>query len=192
MLLSQYAEEEDLDRHLRCDWVETWGGWKEAEEALAECHDDDSRSNVAAEYVQRFSRVLLDNVNVTTKTDAVRRRELELTGKQLGFGLVHGNNECCADSLLQLLVVHQYVPQYASNAAIRKEACKKCRAFLKAHTDERLRPRQRTATGAIADATDEEHDRAFLQHDVHAEPVVRFFLNHFKSRRKLEPCGIAS
>ena len=57
-----------------------------------------------------------------------------------------------------------------------------CRAYLVNHEDERLRPRQRTETGEIAtDATDHEHDAAFLQHDVHAEPVIRFFLRHFNA-----------
>ena len=195
VLLSHYAAAEELHRALRLDWVRTWAGWREAESRLAECDDDESRNIVAAEYAQRLSRITSDNVRVVAKTDSARRRELRESGRHIGVGVVHGHNECCADSLLQLLAVRGFLPRDTAGdsrraRAIRKEACRRCRAYLVSHEDERLRPRERTHLGAIADATDAEHNRAYLQHDVHAEPVVRFFLRHFNAEGLLEPRGI--
>ena len=74
---------------------------------------------------------------------------------------------------------------------MRAAACRSCRVFLTSdEQDEALRPKQRTETGAVADALPSEHNRAYLQHDVHAEPVVRFFLRYFESERSIEPQGI--
>ena len=57
----------------------------------------------------------------------------------------------------------------------RRDACAACRAFLISHEDKRLRPCHRTDLGTIADAREDEHNSAFLQHDVHAEEIMRFF-----------------
>ena len=47
-----------------------------------------------------------------------------------------------------------------------------------------------TDLGAVADASDAEHDSAFLQHDVYAEAVMHFFLRHFGCARAFESRGV--
>ena len=101
-------------------------------------------------------------------------------GKLVGSGLVHNNNECCSDSLLrcsdslfQTLARHGFISSHLEHDAnARKQMCQAIRIHLVNHTDSELQPRMRTSTGAIADASDREHDSAFLQHDVHAEEIV--------------------
>ena len=72
----------------------------------------------------------------------------------------------------------------------RNLACAACRQYLRQHADERLHPRQRTAMGAIAAASDSEHGRSFLQHDVHGEAIVRFFLETFPGARFVPAAGL--
>ena len=106
-----------------------------------------------------------------------RRREVEQEGKHIGQGLVHLTNECCPDSLLQLLARKGFVSQhFVGDVGARLRACRALRALLIQHSDAELRPRQRTSTGAVADVPDANHDRAFLQHDVHGEEIVAFFV----------------
>jgi len=72
----------------------------------------------------------------------------------------------------------------------RNLACAACRQYLRQHADERLHPRQRTALGTIAEASHSEHGRAFLQHDVHGEAIVRFFLETFPGARLVPAAGL--
>ena len=81
-------------------------------------------------------------------------------------------------------------PQLAVDVAGRRAACRACRTFLNGHEDPQVRPRQRTATGAVAQVAEAVHRRAFLQHDLHAEPVMRFFLEHYGNGATLEPRGV--
>ena len=184
-LMSMYPAAEDLHRLLRLDWVREWAGWREAAAVLDQSMDDAQLEAAAGDYVQRFSRLVLQNSDVPGRSDRLRKSELVEQGKIIGVGLVHGNNECCADSLLQGMARQGFVPvEVGGNGrealCARREACVACRAFLIHHEDRRLHPRRRTAFGAIADASDYEHDSSFLQHDVHAEAIMRFFLRHFR------------
>ncbi len=109
----------------------------------------------------------------------------------MGVGWVHGNNECCADSLLQLLSRAGFVEgSLATDVSGRRKACSACRAHLINHENEQLHPKQRTSTGAVASVSDAEHDAAFLQHDVHAEAIVRFFVEMFSGVRPLPVEGL--
>ena len=134
---------------------------------------------------------MLQNVDLQHKSDSVRRQELEGLGKRVGRGLVHGQNDCCSDSLLQLLAHYGYVlGDLKANALARQHACSACRAHLNDSADDRLWPCVRTDTGEVANVSDELHARAYLQSDVHGEAVVRYFLQEFPSARALEPQGI--
>ena len=103
ILLSLLPNVVNLRRILRQDWIEEWRGWSTTRTMLQDCEEDRHSESVALECVQDFARISLQSVEVRCKIDAQRKRELEARGKILGVGLVHGNNECCADSMLQLL-----------------------------------------------------------------------------------------
>ena len=196
VLMSQYTSMLELNHTLHFDWVRTWEGWREAEQEIALCNDDADLNEVTKTYVQRFTRLVWNNYEVKAQTDAARKAELIQSGRRIGIGKVHGNNDCCADSLLQLLAHHAFVPvalkaDTRSSINGRKEACSACRAALVSHENERLHPRARLDNGTVnLQATDEEHNGAYLQHDVHAEFVVRFFLEYFSSSTPVEPRGI--
>ena len=54
-----------------------------------------------------------------------------------------------------------------------------------------MHPRARLDNNAVnSQATDEEHDGAYLQHVLHAEFAVRFFLDYFSNSLPLEPRGM--
>ena len=193
VLLSHYRSAEELYRILRLDCMRAWHGWREADAQLSDCGCDDEKEDVAAEFVRRLRKIVHENQHVTAQSDTARRQELRRMGKVFGIGAVHGHNECLADSLLQLLEAHAFLPQHLGKLSVsmRAAACRSCRGFLTSDDqEEALRPKQRTETGAVADALPSEHNRAFLQHDVHAEPVVRFFLRYFESESSIEPQGI--
>jgi hypothetical protein len=191
VLVSQYGDETSLHGLLCTDWSRSWRGWSEGAHALGECDTDFEMSTVAHDVAQRFCRIALSNLPTTAKSDASRRLELSAHGKAIGKGLVHGNNECCADSLLQILSSRRIVPErLLRNVAERRRACAACRAFLVDHSDARLHPQRRTDNGEVADASDAEHDSAFLEHHIHSEPVVLFFLHYFHSEWPIEPEGL--
>jgi hypothetical protein len=90
---------------------------------------------------------------------------LKASGKVIGDGELHGENDCCADSLLQLLAAHGFVPSVLSGntgKASRRILCLACRQHLVQHEDERLHPRILAASGARAHAYQAEHNRAHL------------------------------
>jgi len=106
---------------------------------------------------------------------------LRLFGYENGHGNVWGDNQCLADSLLQLLQREGVLVGNISDRE-RKEACAENRCRLIAHEDPDVRPRNRCA----ATGTDRGEDpRAYLQHDVHAEPTIWFFLEWFASKGKV-------
>ena len=131
------------------------------------------------EYVSRFCQLVQNNKDVPLTTDSARRDQLLSMGKRIDVGLVHGNNDCCADSLLQCLAFQGLVPKKLCDKTtevvqLRKEACVACRQHLILHADVRLHPVQRTDLGTIADATDAEHHGAYLQHDTQGEQLSFF------------------
>ena len=134
------------------------------------------------------------NVPVPEKSDAAREGELRAAGKVIGDGELHGENDCCADSLLQLLAAHGFVPAaLLGNAGkgMRKSLCVQCRQHLVEHADERLHPQILDASGARAHAYQAEHNRAHLQHDLHAEAIVRFFLAHANANNTEVTCPLS-
>jgi hypothetical protein len=155
VLMSRFRTAEDLHRLLRLDWVREWAGWREAASVLNESTDDAELETAAGEYAQRFSRLVLQNSDVLGRSDRLRKNELAAQGKIIGVGLVHGHNECCADSLLQGMAWQGFVPREVGGRGpeavrLRREACAACRGFLTNHEDGRLHPRRRTDLGAIA------------------------------------------
>ena len=107
-LLSKYHGAAELDRVLKLDFVRDLHLWQEpgAWEEPADGSDDE-----IASLVQRFSRIVLDNVAIDAKSDEARIVELTGLGKRLGRGEWYGRNECCSDSLLQVLAWHDVLPR---------------------------------------------------------------------------------
>ena len=191
MLISITQDVPTVRRFLQQDWCTAWRGWENASRLLENCHDDSTSEEIALSTIQDFSRISLQNVDVQTKSDFERRQELEQEGKYIGIGLVHGNNECCADSLLQLLAKNGYVRRsFFQDTRARQMACQAFRAHLVHHDDATLHPRQRTDTGAVVNVTDQEHNSAFLQHDVHANEMVDYFTQSYAGDAVIPPEGL--
>jgi hypothetical protein len=188
VLLSYSADSSRLQHILDEDWVRAWDGWLDCTIALQYADDDASQEEICHEFVQRFSRIVLSNIDIRGKTDRERREELSRAGQRLGQGLVYSSNACLIDSLLQLLAAHGFLStSLLSDRASRQNACIACRSFLVVHVDERLHPRLRLSNGEIADVADIEHERSFLQHDIHGEAIIRFLLDYFNSTQTIEP-----
>ena len=123
-LASFLPDAAQLRRLLRQDWITSWDGWQVASSIFDTCHSDETSQEVALQTIQEFSRISLQNVDVEAMSDDERKAELEAAGKYLGIGLVHGNNECCSDSLLQLLARCDLVSSHLTNdVAARRVAC---------------------------------------------------------------------
>ena len=135
--------------------------------------------------------MILDNLEVENKTDEERKLELESIGLYVWPGLVHGANNCLTDSLLQALAYNNLLPEnLRHDTGRRKEMCTATRNHLINHENYEFHPVRRIGNGAIADVSDEEHSSAFLQHDVHAEPIVRYLVDRFNDTAVLEPRGV--
>ena len=111
---------------MRQDWVSSWHGWQNVSQLLENCIDDSVTEYLASQTIQDFARISVQNVNVVAKSDDARRTELTQGGKYIGVGIVHGHNECCSDSLLQLLARHDLVSKRfqkdgAARGAVRRQ-----------------------------------------------------------------------
>ena len=111
-MLSVFAKVEDLWPLLELPWVREWDGWKEASLVLSSITDDTAQeSDVVEKYVSRFCQLVQNNKDVLVAADSARRGQLLDIGKRVDAGLAHGNNECCADSILQCLAFQGLVPK---------------------------------------------------------------------------------
>ena len=143
------------------------------------------RNEIVRDCVNRFCLILLDNVVLRAKSDEERKKELEALGKHVGTGCIFNSNACLMDSLLQTmaevgLVDISLKENSTHSLQRRRDACIAARMHLNT-SDEcmHLRPVLRAGNGEILRASDEEHGKAFLEHDRHAEALVRFFLHEF-------------
>ena len=103
ILLSHVQIVSELGNVLNQSWVREWGGWQEANSILELTDSDAERHRIATEFAQSFCKIVLQNSDLPRKSDSMRRAELKTEGKIIGRGDVHGNNECCADAVLQAL-----------------------------------------------------------------------------------------
>ena len=169
---------EEATRLLEADWSRDWNGWRELVGVLQELEPVGELWDVAwlevTECLRRFVRLADQNGEVPTLTEHQRLQQLaSQRGLERGRGEVYGRNDCLTDSLLQVLAHAQLLP--ALPREDRDVACEQNRAALQFHYNPALRPRQRdAATGADLG----ECSTAFLQHDVHADEIVRFFLDY--------------
>lgn len=158
-------------------WAKEW--WAAQEKEYLQLDDAVCKRWFAKDLAERLARITFDNMEKPewNKSDGVRRNEVCKQGKRIGTGEVHGNNDCFVDSFLQLLSFWDFVPEsFGHDIARRRDICGRARRFLNENVDEGLWPRCRTETGEVADATDAEHARAFLEHAKHGPVLLPFLL----------------
>jgi len=113
-----------------------------------------------------------------TKSEEDRVAELRARGKS--FGAAAGDGNCLISSLLQRLISSGLLPRVVLSEGLQFQAAvQSCRAALVEHpAGHPLKPAARDIqTNEIRrDATNAQHDTAYLQFDVHAVWIVKFFL----------------
>ena len=118
----------------------------------------------------------MDNVAVTT--EAARKHELQQEG--MIFGRARGDGNCLISSILQGLIHVEMVPKAVVENPLRfSSEVRSCRdALVALPAGHVLRPVERDLlTNRInAAATDEEHQQAYLQFDVHGIWIVEYFM----------------
>jgi hypothetical protein len=135
-----------------------------------------------------------DPVVASAPSDVETLAHLRTLGYEPGRGMVwtdkyvrghplmqYSANQCLADSLLQLLQRAGVLSIHISEAE-RVHACAENRRRLVSHEVVALRPRRRCAATNVDEGED---PLAYLQHDVHAEPTVHFFLEWFRVKGKV-------
>ena len=96
---------------MEADWSSEWIGWNELSDRLFEEERNNRLESTAmdniADHLRRFLRLVDANSDVEQQTETERSDYLErVEGLRRAQGQVWGRNDCCADSLLQLLVSH--------------------------------------------------------------------------------------
>ena len=119
---------------------------------------------------------------LVTKSDDERKAEILLENKWVGPVRTDGN--CLIASLLEGLVYEAGLlpEEVLTNRLTYDVLCADCRhALITLPVGHELKPVLRDIeTGAVRfDAADEEHDRAYLQCDLHSEFIIHFFLNRY-------------
>jgi hypothetical protein len=119
--------------------------------------------------LRQFFVLSNQNVPIPGRTDAAKLKDLrERAGLHEGVGKVWGRNDCCADSLLQLLIEYGIL-EGAIDASAREQACLANRNALWAGPDA-LQPKAFNGTPEW---------RAYLEVDRHAEATIRFFMDEY-------------
>lgn len=166
--------------------------WQQASDDILEWR------SYAADLGRTLERLSAQNADVEIKDDGARIKELnfEGCGIHVGVGGAHGDNVCLADSLLQALAAKRICGD-ASKALLdgspkaraqRSLLCIEAPRHLAHHADHNLHPCVRDDLGRVIAHAD--HDRALLEHAVHSQELVQFFLNHFRSSHQIEPRGV--
>ena len=162
---------------LNDDWSQGWHGWTELIDQIYDLSDvpDDVFLVQAMEYAQIKLRAFLviaaQNRDIPGRTDDERLVEVRRQhGLRPGYGEVWGRNDCCADTLLQLLIEHGVLAGTITPAE-RDIACGLNRdaLMISGHPPRNYRG--------------EVDKRAYLEVERHAEPTVRFFEEHFRGRQ---------
>ena len=186
--------EADAAERLNADWSVDWHGWTLLIGQIAERHTDRVQKlalyrgaaeierienefmEQATGYVSTALRqfLVLSNQNslIPGRTDSERQDELlSRYGLRKRYGQVWGRNDCCADSLLQLLIGHGVLNRTIDDRS-RDGACLANRNALWDGPVE-LQPKAVDGTATWC---------AYLEVDRHAAPTVRFFLDYFRDQ----------
>ena len=173
------------------DWCSEWHGWGEFASGLCELSlgSDDADIAVFAllqSTLKRFLCISCADQDLPLMFCEDRLDELQRGGYALCRSNVYGRNDCLADPLLQLMCCHSILPHLSTN--VRDMVCRANRLALMRNENVRVRPRERHP---LICADEGVVWNAFLQHDVHAEFTVKFFLSFF-GRRLVDPCRSAT
>ena len=165
---------------LNADWSAQWQGWKELKDQLlgADMRGDfwEVAPNHTTQCLRQFLRLADQNKDVRAMTEESRLEELKAMTEEAPLGLVRGTGSafgrnCCADSLLQLLIAEQFLPPMTLTE--REALCEGNRDALRGHENPDLRPKRRDpSTNAVIC----EDGGAYLQHDIHADATLRYFM----------------
>ena len=126
-------------------------------------------------------------------TDDKRKKELcNSRDMEMRVGDSFGMN-CLADSLLQCLSFHNMIDatqEDISDVHWRRRLCAAARELLCQQSDDWLRPRQKDEHNGIRTVAQDEHDKAFLEHQRHAKVIVMYFLDNFGKTKVQQTRGI--
>ena len=111
-----------------------------------------------------LQRVVLSQQPRPQRSNTAALHQLLAAGLERRDGMVWGENDCLADSLLQLLIFHGVIPEGVD----RKAACLANRARLEAVAE--LVPRDMDGRVDFG---------GYLQHHRHAQPTLDFFIEWF-------------
>ena len=158
------------------EWVVTWNRWESfAVEVLEHGAElGDALLTEMRDLLFAFSRIAADNVEQPERTNEEALHDLFARGFERRRGHVWGENQCLADSLLQLLIFHGLVDENVD----RKHLCAENRRELE--DDPITVPRNRWGQWDFG---------GYLQHDRHAEPTLRFFLGQAASSLRRVPAA---
>jgi hypothetical protein len=157
------------------DWLLVWDRWVAFASELQElrvtwdceaCLFLDHVKHLLQELLFALFRVVDAQAPVSDVTNEERLSDLEARGFTKRNGQVWGENDCLADSLLQLLISSNVVPEGVD----RELACKQNRWNLERQPA--LVPRTRSGRKDLG---------GMLQHHRHATATLRFFLDWFSS-----------
>ena len=140
-----------------------------------------------------FFKICLEDVIIIFLTDDKRKKELcNSRDMEMRVGDSFGMN-CLADSLLQCLSFHNMIDatqEDISDVHWRRRLCAAAREFLCQQSDDWLRPRQKDEHNGIRTVAQDEHDKAFLEHQRHAKVIVMYFLDNFGKTKVQQTRGI--
>ena len=182
---------------LSSSWSQDWVGWDELQERVSvfiaeageECLMEERVLECVMRTLRAHLRAAVQNKGVDSASDTARIAQLRSIGLLRGRGEVFRANQCLADSLLQLLMHLGFLSPSITMEA-RRVACAENRRQLTMGPAD-LRPRNRDP---FSSSDYGEDPRAFLQHDIHAEVTIRFFMDWFAARgqqlREIPPAGI--
>lgn len=161
----------DLYVMVHLDFVASWAGWMELQGHFVL---QTEYTSLVEEIACRLCTIVLQNMDVETKSDEDKKIELKSREFKLGNASTFRYN-CLSDSLCQVLQDAGFIeaPELESSLA-RQKFCQSYRTYVCGVEDEALRPRQRDGLGRALPVSEEEHARAFLEHRVHAAPFVEY------------------
>ena len=202
-LRSEYGAR--VEEVLSAEWSLDWSQWDDLADCVRsavdvrgeECLSEEDVLETVRRVLRAHVRLSAHNAKVTFLSDRQRIQELMMLGLVKGKGEIFCEadgqpaNQCLADSLLQLLVSHGFLnDSLRTDVDARIEACAENRRRFVA-SDGPLQPRDRDPFTNVDAGL---NPRAFLQHDRHADPSVRFFIDWFRGKgllvRDLPAAGV--
>ena len=175
-----------LQRLLSQTWVSTWQGWEDFNKREITDGNNFNEEIWVDDLLQKFLKISLEDVIINFVTDDKRKKELcNSRDMEMQVGDSFGMN-CLADSLLQCLLFHNMIDatqEDISDVHWRRRLCARAREFVCQQSDDWLRPRQKDEHNGIRTVAQDEHDKAFLEHQRHAKVIVMYFLDNFGKQK---------